>query len=88
MTNRKPQRTCLGCGKPDDQTKLLRIIIQENGELEINRMGKGRGGYLHGAQACWDSFLRRKSVYRAFHAEVGKPAKERLIVGLRGEAEK
>jgi predicted RNA-binding protein YlxR (DUF448 family) len=87
MTNREPQRSCLGCGKTDDQTKLLRIVIQENGELEINRLEKGRGGYLHRAEACWELFLRRKSVFRAFRVEVGKPAKERLIVSLR-DAEK
>jgi predicted RNA-binding protein YlxR (DUF448 family) len=83
MTSRRPQRTCLGCGKRDEQAELLRIIIQENGALEVNRLGDGRGGYLHGAEACWDLFLRKKSVYRAFHAEVGRPAKEQLILNLR-----
>ncbi len=83
MRNKHLQRTCLGCGKVDDQAALLRIVIQENGELEVNRMGEGRGGYLHRAEACWDLFLRKKSVYRAFHAEVGRPAKERLILNLR-----
>jgi len=61
----------------------LRIVIRENGELEINRSANGRGGYLHAEQACEDLFLRRKSVYRAFHAEVARPAKERLVLALR-----
>ena len=79
----RPRRTCLGCGKPDDQTALLRIVVRDSGELEVDRRGEGRGGYLHGAEACWDAFLRKKSVYRAFHMEVGRSAKERLIHCLR-----
>ena len=62
------------------------MIIDEDGALEVNRTGKGRGGYLHRAEACWDLFLRKKSVYRAFHAEVGRPAKERLISALRARS--
>jgi len=82
MTNDSPQRTCLGCGKADDQTALLRMVIRD-GELEASRSAKGRGGYLHERQECWELFLRRKSLYRAFRAEVGRPAKERLISNLR-----
>jgi predicted RNA-binding protein YlxR (DUF448 family) len=82
MTSRRPQRTCLGCGKKDEQTALLRMVIQ-NGELEVSRLAEGRGGYLHTAETCWDLFLRKKNVARAFRAEIGRPAKERLIFSLR-----
>jgi uncharacterized protein len=83
MTSSGPRRTCLGCGKRDDQAALLRIVIQETGDLAVSRLAKGRGGYLHAQEACWDLFLRRKSVSRAFRAEVARGARERLIVGLR-----
>jgi predicted RNA-binding protein YlxR (DUF448 family) len=86
MTSSRPRRSCLGCGKTDDQGALLRLVIQENGNLEVSRLAKGRGGYLHAQEACWDLFLRRKSVSRAFRAEVAKAAKERLIVGLRARS--
>ncbi|HEY2990081.1 MAG TPA: YlxR family protein [Candidatus Binatia bacterium] len=86
MTSKRPQRTCLGCGKVDDQAALLRIALGENGDLEVKRLAKGRGGYLHKQATCWDLFLRKKSVYRAFHAEVARPAKERLVVSLRGRS--
>ena len=62
---------------------LLRIVIQGSGELKVDRMGIGRGGYLHQAESCWESFLRRKSLYRAFHQEVTRPAKEKLVLALR-----
>jgi predicted RNA-binding protein YlxR (DUF448 family) len=71
----------LGCGAKDDQSELLRLVIR-NDELIIDPSGKGRGGYLHKAEACWQAFLRRRSVYRAFHVEVGKIAKEKLVRAL------
>jgi predicted RNA-binding protein YlxR (DUF448 family) len=86
MASSGPRRSCLGCGATDDQAALLRLVIRENGELEVSRRVEGRGGYLHAAETCWNLFLRRKSVYRAFHAEVEKAVKERLIVGLRARS--
>lgn len=79
------RRTCLGCNAVDRQEALLRIAIQEGGELKVDRLGTGRGGYLHPAASCWESFLRRKSLYRAFHREVTRPAKEKLVQALRAE---
>ena len=81
--NSAPQRTCLGCGKTDDQSALMRMVIAEDGELEINRLAKGRGGYLHPAEICWKQLLQKKSVYRAFHKEVDRAARARLISWLR-----
>lgn len=63
---------------------LLRLVAQSEGELKLDRLGKGRGGYLHKAEACWKAFLRKKSLYRAFHVEIGREVREKLIVNLRG----
>jgi predicted RNA-binding protein YlxR (DUF448 family) len=75
----RPQRTCLGCGTRDEQKKLIRLVVGEESNLKIDRSANARGGYLHCAPACWRSFMRRKSLYRAFHVEIGKDAKEKLI---------
>ncbi|MGH7827340.1 MAG: YlxR family protein [Candidatus Binatia bacterium] len=74
----RPQRTCLGCGRSDDQGKLVRVVMKSDGELEIDRLD-GRGGYLHAARDCWQAFLKRRSHYRAFRAEIAKDAKEKLV---------
>jgi predicted RNA-binding protein YlxR (DUF448 family) len=58
---------------------MLRLVVWNEGELRLERTGKGRGGYLHKDQECWRSFLRRKSLYRAYRQEIGRAAKERLI---------
>ena len=80
MTKRgnRPQRTCLGCGARDDQAKLLRIVAEQGG-LKAADGGNGRGGYLHRARECWQGFLRRKNLHRAFHAEISKDAKEKFV---------
>lgn len=81
MSNRshRPQRTCLGCNGRDEQTGLIRLRATEQGDLQIDTQGEGRGGYLHQRAECWQGFLKRKSLYRAFHVEIDKGAKERLV---------
>jgi predicted RNA-binding protein YlxR (DUF448 family) len=79
-----PRRTCLGCGLRDNQSRLIRLRAGGRGELIADDSGLGRGGYLHHGRECWEQFLRRKSMYRAFHAEIGKGAKEALIQELKG----
>ena len=83
-TKNSRRRTCLGCGRVDDQAALLRMRIREDGELEISQQGEGRSGYLHTAEACWQLFIRKKGVYRAFHKEIDHAARERLVLALRG----
>jgi predicted RNA-binding protein YlxR (DUF448 family) len=58
-------------------------MVGEQGDLKIDRLAKGRGGYLHSAGSCWQGFLRKKSLYRAFHVEIGRDAREKIIRELR-----
>jgi uncharacterized protein len=78
----RPRRTCLGCGAREDKCRLIRLRAGAQGELIVDDSGAGRGGYLHAALECWEKFRRRKSVYRAFHVEIGKSAKEKLVEAL------
>jgi predicted RNA-binding protein YlxR (DUF448 family) len=77
----------LGCGARGDQENLLRLVVAEHGGLKIAKEGKGRGGYLHSARECWQAFVRRKSLYRAFHLEISKDAKERFVQELQAHGE-
>jgi predicted RNA-binding protein YlxR (DUF448 family) len=79
-----PRRTCLGCGVQEDKAELIRLRVDPWGELSVDNNGTGRGGYLHRAQGCWEKFVRRKSVYRAFHVEIGKSVKQKLVEALKG----
>jgi predicted RNA-binding protein YlxR (DUF448 family) len=61
---------------------MIRLTAPQADLLKIDRDGSGRGGYLHRAQPCWQAFVKRKSVYRAFHLEVSKRAREDLVRAL------
>jgi predicted RNA-binding protein YlxR (DUF448 family) len=83
----RPQRTCLGCGARDEQSALLRIV-ERDGELRVDRLAEGRGGYLHRREECWGAFVRKKSLQRALRIEVSREAKERLLWTLRADERK
>jgi predicted RNA-binding protein YlxR (DUF448 family) len=51
--------------------------------LTVDRLGNGRGGYLHRAEPCWQAFIRRKSLHRAFRLEISRDAKEKLVRELK-----
>lgn len=76
-------RTCLGCGLRDEQNQLIRLRIREGGRLSADENRAGRGGYLHRARECWEKFVKRKSVYRAFHTEIARDAKQALVQELK-----
>ncbi len=80
--NHRPERTCLGCGVRDNKGNLLRLVVAPSGELIVDQMGTGRGGYLHEKGTCWEAFLGKKKLYRAFHLEIGREARGKLIQGL------
>ncbi len=79
----RPERTCLGCGVRDNKGNLLRLVVPPSGELIVDQMATGRGGYLHEKGTCWEAFLGKKKLYRAFHLEIGREARGILIQGLR-----
>jgi len=72
----------LGCGARERKSLLVRLIVNAAGQLEIAAHGQ-RGGYLHRREQCWSGFVNRKSHFRAFRVEVGKPAKEKLLGELK-----
>ena len=62
----------------DDQNKLIRLAVTDQGYLKVEEI-HGRGGYLHRSDECWRAFLSRKAHYRAFHVEISRAHKEKLI---------
>ncbi len=63
----------------------MRLTASDANLLKIDREGNGRGGYLHTIPECWQAFIKRKSVYRAFHREVSKDARENLVQELKAQ---
>jgi predicted RNA-binding protein YlxR (DUF448 family) len=67
----------------EEQNKLIRLRVGEQGELKVDRLANGRSGYLHAAPSCWQAFVRKKSLHRAFRVEVGREIREKVVRELR-----
>ncbi|WP_166987173.1 YlxR family protein [Canibacter zhoujuaniae] len=59
-------RTCVGCRKRDDRSRLLRVVAR-NGALVIDERGDaaGRGCWLHRSAQCVNRALSRQVFQRA-----------------------
>ena len=64
----EPIRTCLGCGKTEEQRKLVRIVLDATGRVKVdrNRSMAGRGGWLHELRACVEKTTQNNGLPRAF----------------------
>ena len=62
---------------------MLRLAVSGQDQLQVERY-HGRGGYLHRDARCLKAFIGRKGMYRAFHVEVSRAAKARLVEALAG----
>ncbi len=65
-----PVRTCVGCGRRDRQSNLLRVQFDADARLQIVAMaGRGRSAYVHPDASCRSrlrkSRLLAKSLRRA-----------------------
>jgi predicted RNA-binding protein YlxR (DUF448 family) len=74
-------RTCVGCGARDLQTSLIRLTAAGQ-DLRIDAVGHGRGAYLHRDSACWEGFLRKKSLFRALRTEISRSSRQKLLQQL------
>jgi predicted RNA-binding protein YlxR (DUF448 family) len=68
---------------------MVRVVRSTDGQLSVDakRRCAGRGGYLHLAEGCWESFARRKGQVRALGANVDRGARSVLVEVLRRDVE-
>ena len=91
------QRTCVGCGKVDAPSNLLRLVLGPGGQVafDLANHATGRSAHLHPSAACFVP-AARKGLSRAFRANVAcdpallveelQRAVERRLLGLFGSA--
>jgi predicted RNA-binding protein YlxR (DUF448 family) len=74
-----PVRMCIGCGKRERQSELLRFTRGPKGML-VSGQGKGRGGYLHPRRECLRAFAASRSGFvRSLKGVVSREARERYV---------
>ena len=68
---KRPERTCIGCGAKRPQQDLQRLCLSSEGTTgwDKTRTGTGRGAYLCGA-GCLRAAVQRKALARAFRGRM------------------
>jgi len=72
VSNRKPQRMCVGCRQMAAKTELFRVVKSPEGKISVDQNGKqpGRGAYLCKSGHCFNKALKSKALSRAFRAPI------------------
>ncbi len=71
-TKKIPIRHCVGCGAGKPKKELNRVVRTAEGEISFDVTGRkaGRGAYLCADAACLAKARKKKSLERAFAAQV------------------
>lgn len=67
-----PQRTCVGCKTQKNKNELIRIVMNKEGNIFIDKTGKanGRGAYICNNPDCLDRAIKAKCIERTFETEI------------------
>ena len=67
----EPVRTCLGCRERAGTTTLLRVVARDGTVVpDPSATLSGRGAWVHPAQECVRTAIKRKAFGRALRADV------------------
>ena len=80
MMKNKPQRMCMGCNSRKDKQDLIRIVINKEGEITIDKTGKlsGRGAYICDSLECLEKVIKTKRLERTFEININNEIYENL----------
>ena len=76
------QRMCIGCNNKKDKRDLIRIVLNKNGEITIDKTGKleGRGAYICDSIDCLEKAIKTKRLEKSFDTKI----EEQIYNKLRG----
>ena len=76
------QRMCMGCNTKKDKRELIRIVIDKEGKISIDKTGKlsGRGAYICDSIECLEKVIKTKRLEKIFETKID----EEIYKNLRG----
>jgi uncharacterized protein len=76
------QRMCMGCNNKKDKRELIRVVLNKNGEIAIDKTGKlaGRGAYICDSIECLEKAIKTKRLEKCFDMKID----ENIYNELRG----
>lgn len=75
-----PQRTCIGCNSQKNKCDLIRIVINKEGLIFVDKTGKanGRGAYICNDLNCLEKMIKTKRLEKAFDMEISNDVYDEL----------
>lgn len=76
------QRMCMGCNTKKDKRNLIRIVMNKEGDISVDKTGKlsGRGAYICDDIDCLEKVIKTKRLERIFETKIN----EEIYKNLRG----
>ncbi len=76
------QRMCMGCNTKKDKRDLIRIVMNKEGNICVDKTGKlsGRGAYICDNIDCLEKVIKSKRLERVFETKID----EEIYKNLRG----
>jgi len=67
-----PLRMCLGCKEMKPKKELIRVVRNNEGEINIDLVGKkpGRGAYICRSADCLEKAIKAKRLEKAFETTI------------------
>ncbi|MBQ3084768.1 MAG: YlxR family protein [Clostridia bacterium] len=84
-----PMRMCLCCREMKPKKELTRVVLNKEGEIKVDPIGKapGRGAYLCNAPDCIAKLQKTRALDRGFSRSVPDEVYQQLVKELMGSAE-
>lgn len=75
-----PQRTCIGCNEKKDKNNFIRIVKDNNNNINIDKTGKmnGRGAYICDSIDCLEKAIKNKKIEKSFKMNISEDIYNKL----------
>ena len=71
-TKKIPLRKCIACGESKPKKELIRIVKNNENEVNVDLTGKlnGRGAYICNNATCFEAAYKSKKISRSLQIEI------------------
>lgn len=75
-----PQRTCVGCNSQKNKNELIRIVIDKDSNISVDKTGRanGRGAYICNDPDCLEKAIKSKRIERSFETTISEEIYDEL----------
>ena len=66
------QRMCMGCNEKKDKRELIRIVLNKDGQITVDKTGKleGRGAYICDNIDCLEKIIKTKRLEKTLNIKI------------------